>query len=31
VASSPEVFAVFQQAEAGGWFKIIRDNGIKAD
>jgi tripartite-type tricarboxylate transporter receptor subunit TctC len=31
LASSPEEFASFQQVEQERWFKIIKDNGIKAD
>jgi tripartite-type tricarboxylate transporter receptor subunit TctC len=31
LASSPEEFAAFQKVEQERWFKIIKDNGIKAD
>jgi tripartite-type tricarboxylate transporter receptor subunit TctC len=31
LATSPEAFAAFQKDEQDRWFKIIRDNGIKAD
>jgi tripartite-type tricarboxylate transporter receptor subunit TctC len=31
LASSPEEFAAFHKAEQERWFKIIKDNGIKAD
>jgi tripartite-type tricarboxylate transporter receptor subunit TctC len=31
LATSPQVFADFQKAEQERWFKVIQDNGIKAE
>jgi tripartite-type tricarboxylate transporter receptor subunit TctC len=31
VGSTPAEFATFQKAEQDRWFKVINDNGIKAD
>ena len=31
LASSPEAFAAFQKVEQERWFKVIKDNDIKAD
>jgi len=31
VGSTPAEFAAFQKAEQERWFKVINDNGIKAD
>ena len=30
LASSPEAFAAFHKAEQERWFKVIKDNDIKA-
>ena len=31
VGSTPAEFAAFQKAEQERWFKVIQDNGIKAE
>jgi hypothetical protein len=31
LGSKPAEFAAFQKAEQERWFKVIQDNGIKAD